>query len=78
MNFIFDGITAKDTSGLVYEFSADDYFEGDWINEATKLKYDATNKVVYVENVNDVIPEPTTTTLSLLTLAALAARRRRK
>ena len=78
VNFIFDGVTAKDTSGLVYEFSADDYFEGDWINEATKLKYDATNKVVYVENVNYVIPEPTTTTLSLLALAAMAARRRRK
>lgn len=78
VNFIFDSTTAKASDNLVYEFNADDYFEGDWINEATKLKYDAANKVVYVENVNDVIPEPTTTTLSLLALAALAARRRRK
>lgn len=44
--------------------------------EAVTATYDATNKsiVTYVTN----IPEPTTATLSLLALAALAARRRRK
>ncbi len=57
---------------------ANNYFTGNWINDETTLVYDSEKQVVYLENVNDVIPEPTTTTLSLLALAALATRRRRK
>ena len=39
---------------------------------------DGTTSIRTVGNINSVVPEPTTATLSLLALAALAARRRRK
>lgn len=78
VNFLFDNLTATDEYGILYTLNASDYFCGDWINDETTLAYDSANQIVYLENVNDVIPEPTTTTLSLLALAALAARRRRK
>ena len=77
VNFIRDGITAKSTDGAVYTLSAADYFNSVWINNMTTLVYDSNQKVVYLEGVSNV-PEPTTSTLSLLALAALAARRRRK
>ena len=51
---------------------------GDYINENTTLTYDSTTKEVYLQGINKVVPEPTTATLSLLALAALAARRRRR
>lgn len=78
VNFLFDNLTATDEYGILYTLNASDYFSGDWINDETLLAYDSANRIVYLENVNDVIPEPTTTTLSLLALAAMAARRRRK
>ena len=77
VNFIRDGITAKSTDGVVYTLSAADYFNSVWINNMTTLVYDSNQKVVYLEGVSNV-PEPTTSTLGLLALAALAARRRRK
>ena len=50
-------------------------FDGDWVNDDLMLYIDDSN--VFVKNVN-LVPEPTTATLSLLALAGLAARRRRK
>lgn len=75
VKFVLDNITATKT-GQAITMNAADYFTGDWINEDTSLIYDAGN--IYLTGVNRVIPEPTTATLSLLALAALAARRRRK
>lgn len=75
VEFILDNTKAdiKDKSVIL---NAADYFCGDWINENTELIYDGSS--VYVTGVNRVIPEPATATLSLLALAALAARRRRR
>ena len=57
---------------------ASDFFAGAGINDSTTLHYDSANKVVYLKGVSNAIPEPSTATLSLLALAALAARRKRK
>lgn len=54
-------------------FLAQDYFSGSMIGEETTLVYE--NGAL---TATGLIPEPTTATLSLLALAALAARRRRK
>ena len=75
VKFLQDNITATSNSAMV-TLNASDYFTGDWVNDKTILVYDKGN--IYVSGVNVVIPEPATTTLSLLALAALAARRRRK
>lgn len=75
VKFLQDSITATSNSAMV-SLNASDYFTGDWVNDKTTLVYDSGN--IYVSGVNVVIPEPATTTLSLLALAALAARRRRK
>ncbi len=57
----------------VYYTMAENYFTGSMIDNQVYLVYDATAGVVYLD-----VPEPATTTLSILALAALAARRRRK
>ncbi len=44
----------------------------------TRVETDGVNTVLYIDHQNYVIPEPSTATLSLLALSALAARRRRK
>ncbi len=75
VEFILDNATAN-IIGESIILNAADYFCGDWINENTELVYDGS--FVYVTGVNQVIPEPATATLSLLALAALAARRRRR
>lgn len=75
VDFVLDNITAT-KSGQAVTLNAADYFTGDWINENTSLVYD--KGTIYVTGVNRVIPEPATATLSLLALAGLAARRRRK
>ncbi|MBQ4636322.1 MAG: PEP-CTERM sorting domain-containing protein [Akkermansia sp.] len=75
VKFVLDNITATKT-GQAITLNAADYFTGDWINEKTNLVYDSGT--VYVTGVNRVVPEPSTATLSLLALAALAARRRRR
>ena len=65
--------------GGLYSYTASNYFTGNWIGEDTKLVYDSAARTVYVENVvNYTVPEPATATLSLLGLAALLGRRRRK
>ena len=58
----------------VYYTMAENYFTSEYIDPDVYLVWDASAGVVYL----DVIPEPATATLSLLALAALAARRRRK
>ncbi|MBQ4614381.1 MAG: autotransporter-associated beta strand repeat-containing protein [Akkermansia sp.] len=62
-------------SNNIYSTLASDYFTGWNITNETYLVYDAGARVVYLDK---AVPEPTTTTLSLLSLAALVARRRRK
>lgn len=65
--------------GGLYSYTASKYFTGNWIGENTNLVYDSAARTVYVENVvNYTVPEPATATLSLLGLAALLRRRRRK
>lgn len=76
VNFIYDGIINATSNQTL---KASNYFTGNWIGEDTKLVYDSAARTVYVENVvNYTVPEPATATLSLLGLAALLGRRRRK
>ena len=72
--FAYDGISAD--SGME-TLNAADYFTGAGINETTQLVYDQEGGTVYLQGVV-TIPEPATATLSLLALAGLCARRRRK
>ena len=74
--FIFNQTVANTGTG-VYSYNAADYFTSEWVNEDTKLVYDSGQNVLYMQGLG-VVPEPATATLSLLALAALAARRRRK
>lgn len=75
VEFVLDNITANTTDESVM-LNASDYFTGEWINEQTSLVYD--KGTMYVTGVNYVITEPATATLSLLALAALSARRRKR
>jgi hypothetical protein len=68
---------AGTTSGSLKMLDAADYFTGAGINETTQLVYDQEGGTVYLQGVV-TIPEPATATLSLLALAGLCARRRRK
>ncbi len=69
---------AEGAAAQVYVTKASNVFAtGGIINDATVLVYDSGAGVVYLDGFSNV-PEPTTTTLSLLALAALAARRRRQ
>ncbi len=79
---LFSGVSAFNVGGVefssaetAYVFSASDYLKGDYVFETTALVYDGNVGVVYLV---EAVPEPATTTLSLLALAGLAARRRRK
>lgn len=75
VNFVLDDMEADAGTGIYYT-RADRYITGcGYVDEETWLVYDSSAQVVYLEG---LIPEPTTATLSLLALAALAARRRRK
>lgn len=80
VNFIYNNEQPEYAAdGGLYSYTASDYFTGNWIGENTKLVYDSAARTVYVENVvNYTVPEPATATLSLLGLAALLGRRRRK
>ncbi len=74
--FGYDKVTASHGSGIYYTL-ASRYLTGwDFIDDYTLLVYDAIADIVYLQQ--QAVPEPTTATLSLLALAALAARRRRK
>ncbi len=73
--FGYDEVTASSASGIYYT-KADRYITGsDYIDDRTLLVYDSYAGVVYLQQ---AVPEPTTATLSLLALAGLVARRRRK
>ena len=74
VNFDSQALSTVNTS---YVFAASDYLSGDYISYTTALIYDSSAQVVYLAE-GLAIPEPTTATLSLLALAALAARRRRR
>ncbi len=74
VNFVLDNLTAVAKSGIYYT-KAENYITGSYIDEDTWLVYDSGAGVVYLDG---IVPEPTTATLSLLALAALAARRRRR
>ena len=74
--FGYDKVMADANTGIYYT-RADRYFAGsDYIDASTLLVYDSYASIVYLHM--EAIPEPATATLSLLALAALAARRRRK
>ena len=59
------------------QVAAADYFSNLSGNSGLVLRYDSTDGSVSIAHVA-AIPEPATATLSLLALAALAARRRRR
>ena len=67
--YVFDG-----TNGT---FMARDYFTGDMIGNSTLMHYQ-NGTITMTGLVTPMVPEPTTATLSMLALAALVARRRRK
>ncbi len=72
-----EAVTAKSGSGVYYT-RADRYVTGnDYVNSDTVLVYDSEAGVVYLQLIPGLVPEPATTTLSVLALTALLARRRR-
>ena len=78
VTFGFDCLTASADNGMVYCVKATDYFTGNRVTESMKLVCDSCTAMVYLENAAGAVPEPTTTTLSLLGLVAFTLRRRRK
>ena len=74
VNFFYDG---QYMEGTDWSTLAANYFNNEWITTSTTLNYDGETGTVYLEGLC-VVPEPTTTTLSLLALAGLCARRRRR
>ena len=76
VTFVYDDVTATTSEPGVYYTRADRYLTGyDYLNPETLLVYDSNVGVVYLQTKT---PEPTTTALGLVAVAALAARRRRK
>ncbi len=66
----YSGTLGYDITGLT---SADGQFKAEWEGEGN-----SRSVVMYYDLPEQSVPEPTSTTLSLLALAGLAARRRRK
>jgi MYXO-CTERM domain-containing protein len=77
VKFIYgDDITEAIKDSGVYYTRADNFLTGcDYIDSQTLLVYDSHAGVVYLQM---KVPEPTTSTLGLLALTALCARRRRR
>jgi MYXO-CTERM domain-containing protein len=77
VKFIYgDDITEAIKDSGVYYTRADNFLTGcDYIDSQTMLVYDSHAGVVYLQM---KVPEPTTSTLGLLALTALCARRRRR
>lgn len=81
---LFSGVDTLDlgadmqyTGTDLFEFKANQFFTGSMIGKDTMVQFQ--NGMVSMTGLaTPVVPEPTTATLSLLALAALAARRRRK
>ncbi len=74
--FVRDNKIISSGEGIVYTL-ANRYLTGwEHIDDNTLLVFDSYANVVYLEQ--QVVPEPTTATLSLVALAALAMRRRRR
>lgn len=71
VNFVYDDAIIG--SNGTYECFANHYFSGNMVGENTKLVF--KEGALFLTN---LVPEPTSATLSLLALAGLAARRRRK
>jgi hypothetical protein len=72
-SFTFDGVEVEDGSML----QANTYFSN--VSDTVSVSYRVSGDVGSLVLVSmDVVPEPTTSTLSLLALAGLCARRRRK
>ena len=74
-SLVFDHFSNVEKYADTYSFFAKDYFTGSLIGENTKVVFNSNDGTVTLVG---LVPEPTTATLSLLALAALAARRRRK
>ena len=78
VNFVLDPEVRATAGTGVYYTRADRYLTGsDYVNSKTMLVYDSEAGVVYLQTTLPV-PEPATTTLSLLALSSLLARRRRR
>ncbi|MEE1264746.1 MAG: autotransporter-associated beta strand repeat-containing protein [Akkermansia sp.] len=74
VNFVYENMYMEGTD---WSALAEDYFTNEWITSSTTINYDGETGTVYLEGLC-VVPEPTTSTLSLLALAGLCARRRRR
>lgn len=72
------GVTVKDAYGNALEYTTDAEKIGQVGYYGVKVEIDKTTNAATVKLIAKAIPEPTTATLSLLALAGLAARRRRK
>ena len=83
VNLFSDVVTLKLGSDMQYtstdtfEFYASQFFSGSMIGEDTVVQFQ-NGALTITGLVTPAVPEPATATLSLLALAALAARRRRK
>lgn len=81
VTFSYEGniVNTDSLEGEIFYMAAQDFFydahNGRYIDDKTLLVYDRGAQIIYLDR---ALPEPATATLSLLALAALAARRRRK
>ena len=72
------GVTVKDAYGNALKYTTDAEKIGQAGYYGVKVEINETTNAATVKLIAKAIPEPTTATLSLLALAGLAARRRRK